>query len=36
MPGKLCIIDNIGLHRRIELLLSQAITLLIIRNVVAL
>lgn len=36
MPGKLCIIDNIGLHRRTELLLSQAVALLIIRNVVAL
>ena len=33
MPGKLCIIDNIGLHRRIGLLLSQAVALLIIRNV---
>ena len=33
MPGKLCIIDNIGLHRRTELLLSQVVALLIIRNV---
>lgn len=32
MPNELSIIDNVGLHRRTELLLSQALTLLIIKS----